>query len=216
MRNQATVARSMNDLPAVRHREEAIAVSPAATDWLRNTLTITGKKEELHRFRQAAAGAGVIPWRLDLDRMEEDWFLPLASPEEGTRAISLPGARLLARRLREAAAANHARAMERMAQGDTRCVFDLQRLLPVPPAVLAMGPDDPQSRDWLWRHWGTAQPLRHVRALPAKSYGRQKQNDRMAVEFWSADWSPWQALRRLRALWPLLGFELTVDYADGI
>lgn len=185
------------------------------TDWLRNTLSVEGRKDEVRRFGEAAAGAGVVPWRLNLERMEEDWFLPLAAPPEGLPAISLSGARLLARRLREAVAKNHALAVERIARGDRRCAFDLHGLLPVPATILALGPDDPQSREWLLNHWGTAQPLRHVRSMPAKLDGRRQQSGRMVVEFWSADWSPWQAVRRLRVLWPMLNFDLRPDYSEG-
>ena len=42
----------------------------------------------------------MISWQRDLDRMEEDWFLPMAAPADGVRAISLARARILARRLR--------------------------------------------------------------------------------------------------------------------
>ena len=69
---------------------------PAHTDWLRNVLAVTGTTEEVGRFRAAAAGAGVIPWVLDLDGLEEDWFLSLASPPDGARAISVQGAKILA------------------------------------------------------------------------------------------------------------------------
>ena len=125
-------------------------------------------------FREAATGPGVIPWRLDLDRLEEDWFLPMAAPADGVRAISLTGARILARRLREAVAARHDQAMEQLARGDRSCPLDLHRLCPVPPAILQLGPDDPASRAWLWTHWGTTRALRHVRALSAKLDGRRK------------------------------------------
>ncbi|UFN51614.1 hypothetical protein LPC08_25485 (plasmid) [Roseomonas sp. OT10] len=166
------------------------------------------------RFAAAAAGPGVIPWVLDLDRMEEDWFLTLASPPEGERAISLAGARILARRLREAAAANHQRALARMVS-DRRCPFDLQRLLPVPPAILRLGPEDPASRAWLWAQWGTTRALRHVRLLPTELDGRRKRMGELRVEFWSADWSPWQALRRLRRGWPELTLALRPHYGDA-
>ncbi len=58
----------------------------------------------MERFRDAAAGSGVVPWILDLDRMEEGWFLPMAAPAGGGHAISVAGARVLARRLRAAVA----------------------------------------------------------------------------------------------------------------
>ena len=36
------------------------------TDWLYHRLTISGPATEVTAFRQAAAGAGVIPWQLEL------------------------------------------------------------------------------------------------------------------------------------------------------
>jgi hypothetical protein len=191
----------------------AAPLAPAATDWLRHTLSISGHVEELARFRAAAAGSGIIPWQLDLDRMEEDWFLPMAAPADGVRAISLAGAKILVRRLRDAAAANHQRALAQMAT-DRRCPFDLHRLRPVPPAILRLGPEDPQSQAWLWAHWGTTRALRHAREIPAPTDGRRRQTGQLAVEFWSADWSPWRALAALRHAWSALTFTLRPDYAD--
>ena len=77
------------------------------------------------------------------------------------------------------------------------------------------GPDDPDALAWLQAHWGVAEPLRHVRALPAPGDRRQKGTGRLRIEFWSADWSPWPALRRLRQDWPTLHLALQPDYGDG-
>ncbi len=184
------------------------------TDWLRNELTVVGARDAVDRFRYAAAGSGVVPWILDLDRMEEDWFLPMAAPAEGGRAISVAGARVLARRLRAAVAANHERALAR-GLTDHSCPFDLHRLLPVPAAILRLGPDDSVAQAWLRTHWGT-RTLRHVRALPNQGDRRRHRTGTMRVSFWSADWSPWPALMRLRRDWPDLRLELRPDYAaDG-
>lgn len=189
-------------------------LAPAHTDWLRNVLAVTGPTEDVERFRVAAAGAEVIPWVLDLDGMQEDWFLSLVAPSEGARAISVQGARILARRLREAAALNHQRAMARI-DTDRSCPFDLQRLVPIPPGILRLGPDDPASRFWLWSHWGTTRALRDVRALDPVMDGRKRRMAELRVEFWSADWSPWQAVRRLRRAWSMLSVDLQPDYAGG-
>ena len=183
---------------------ERAPLAPADTEWLRNTLLASGPAEVVAGFREAAAGSGVIPWQRDLSRLEEDWFLQLAAPPDGERAISLQGARILARRLRDAVAANHQRALARMTT-DRSCAFDLQHLLPIPGSLLQLGPDDPAVQAWLWAHWGTTRALRH---------GRSPKTDRMEVEFWSADWSPWQALRRLRRDWPVLTLELRPDYPE--
>ena len=137
------------------------------TDWLRNTLAVSGPTEEVARFSAAAAGAGVIPWQLDLAALEEEFLLPMAAPPDGVPAISLAGAKLLARRLREAAALNHQRALSRL-DTDKNCPLDLHRLLPVPSAILKLGPEEAASRDWLASHWGTTRPPRHVEVLPGK------------------------------------------------
>ena len=72
--------------------------------------------------------------------------------------------------------------------------------------------EEPASRDWLASHWGTTRPLRHVEALPGKLDGRRKKMAEFRVGFWSADWSPWAAVARLRRAWPELSFELRPHY----
>ncbi|WP_424138872.1 hypothetical protein [Roseomonas chloroacetimidivorans] len=188
--------------------------TPVPVDWLYNVLTVGGLGEAVARFQAAAAGPGVIPWTLDLAAMEEEFLLPMAGPQDGVRAISLSGAKILARRLRDAAAANHQAALARMAT-DRSCPFDLHRLLPVPASILALGPEEGASRDWLRRHWSVTRPLRHVQVLPSDLDGRKKRMGQMRVGFWSADWSPWQAVARLRRTWPDLSLDLRPDYAPG-
>jgi hypothetical protein len=200
--------------PAPPVAADAEVLAPAHTDWLRHELLVRGPAEAMARFRAAAAGPGIIPWRHDFGRMAEDWFLQLAGPADGERAISLQGARVLARRLRDAAAGNHARAMARL-DTDRGCPFDLHRLLPVPPAILRLGPEEPESRAWLWAHWGTTRALRHVRELPVRIDRRRAGPAQLRLEFWSADWSPWQALHRLRRAWSAITFDLRPDYAAG-
>ena len=85
-------------------------------------------------------------------------------------------------------------------------MFDLHALRPVPGSILVLGPDHPRALAWLWQHWGTTQALRHVVVL-----GEPREQE--AVEtmwrlgFWSADWTPWQALAAMAADWPQLRFE---------
>ncbi len=155
-----------------------------------------------------------MPWVLDLAALEEEFLLPLAAPPDGERAIGLPGAKILARRLRDAAAANHQAALARMAT-DRSCPLDLHRLIPVPAAVLAQGPEEGAGRDWLRAHWGVARPLRHVEALPETLDGRRRRMGQLRVGFWSADWSPWAAIARLRRTWPELSFEPQPHYPGG-
>jgi hypothetical protein len=196
--------------------------SPAAplrlahTDWLHHRLTISGPAAQVTALRTAAAGAGVIPWRLDLDRIEEDVFLLLASPPAAPpRQLSVAGARILAGQLRDAVARRQALAVARV--GTSRaCPFDLHALLPVPAALLCRGPDDAAALAWLWTHWGTTAALRHVSVVdtafaddPAPVAGAAV----FRISFWSADWSPWRALAALAAGWPALRFALRPRYA---
>jgi hypothetical protein len=95
------------------------------------------------------------------------------------------------------------------------CPFDLHALLPVPYAQLRQGPDDPASIAWLRRHWGTIQPLRHVRRHEDPPDRRRRHSARLQYDFWSADWTPWAAFTSLRKRWPALIFDLRPDYRDG-
>jgi hypothetical protein len=198
----------------VRHRP--VALSPPQTDWLHHRLTIAGAADDLSAFRQASAGPGIIPWHLDLDRLEEDWFHLLVSPTAPQqRSLSLSGARILAGQLREAVSRRHELALGLV--GHSRaCPFDLQVLVPVPDEVLRLGSDDGAAIDWLWAHWGTTQALRHVVDEPVRPAARRgepvAESPAMTLSFWSADWSPWRALEEIRSRWPALSFTLRPTY----
>jgi hypothetical protein len=185
------------------------------TDWLQHRLTISGPEGKVAAFRAAAAGAGIIPWQLDLDALAEDWFLLLAAPPAPQqRTVSLAGARVLAGQLREAVAARQAAACARVGRSRA-CPFDLHALLPVPDAILQLGPDHPDALSWLWRHWGTTEALRHVAEEPDAAGDPRRPAAGEAVfrvDFWSADWTPWFALLRLRAAWPALRFDIRPSY----
>ncbi len=138
----------------------------AHTDWLHHRLTIDGPDDAIAALRAGAAGAGSIPWQLDLDRMAEDWFHLLVAPTAGqSRRLSAAGARVLAAQLREAVALRHQLAVSGVGRSRA-CPFDLHALLPVPDAVLRLGPDHPRAFAWLWQHWRTTQTLRHIADEP--------------------------------------------------
>ncbi|WP_420608286.1 hypothetical protein [Novosphingopyxis sp.] len=164
---------------------------------------MTGPSAPLTAFRDAAAGAGVIPWTLNLDRVEEDAFLRLAASPQ--RSLSLEGARLLAGELRDAVGRRHARAVAQV--GCSRaCPFDLHALVPVPGNLLRLDSDDPEALAWLWTHWGTTAALRHVALRPAE------EADALRVSFWAADWTPWRAIATVREAWPGLRFDVRPVY----
>ena len=186
------------------------------TDWLFHRLVVTGSVATMAAFRAPASGAGTIPWRLDLASLEEDWFHLLVNPTH--RALSLAGARVLAGQLREAVEHRHAVAVARVGHIQA-CPFDLHALVPVPAAILHLGPDHPDALAWLWQHWGTTQALRHVAPdtaptrMPAPMLAAGE--GRLQLSFWSADWTPWRALTRIRGDWPSLRFDMQPDYATG-
>jgi hypothetical protein len=180
------------------------------TDWLHHRLTVTGPVELIAAFQEAACGAGTIPWQLDMTSLGGDWFHRLVDPAH--RSLSLQGARILAAQLREAVERRHALAVARV--GHSRaCPFDLHTLVPVPPAILALGPDDPAALAWLWEHWGSTEALRHVAVDTDEARtGREPYGPGWALQFWSADWTPWRALARIRTEWPALRFDVQPGY----
>jgi hypothetical protein len=178
----------------------------ADTDWLRNVLTVSGPAAVVARFRAAARGTSAVPWHLDLDHEEARLYAPMAGQGAAARA--------LARELREVIAARHDRVLARWHEPGG-CPLDLHRLIPIPGAILALGEDAPEARRWLWAHWGTTLPLRQVRLHDEQPDRRLRRSARMIYEFRSADWTPWQALRRLRFDWSHLVFAVQPCYDDA-
>jgi hypothetical protein len=208
--------------PAMRAEADhrAAPMRLAHTDWLHHRLAIVGAAEQLVAFRRAAAGAGVIPWQLDLDLMEEDVFHLLAAPPFAQpRTLSVAGARVLAGQLRDAVARRHERAVARVGASQA-CPFDLHALVPVPDEMLRLGPDHPGALAWLWEHWGTTQRLRHVAEdVVASPEARRRSvlaagQDAIHVTFWSADWTPWHALQAVAKRWPGLRFDIRPTYGE--
>ena len=185
------------------------------TDWLRHLLIVTGPTEDVATFQSAAVGPGAIPWvSPDLDLLEEDRVMALVHPPDGSAGLSLAGARALARQLRNAIETNQQRVAA--AVGRVRaCPFDLHALLPVPDPILERGEDSPTAKTWLWTHWGTTQPLRQVRIVDDQADRRLRRAARTQFEFRSADWTPWQAISRLRRDWPMLIFDIRPHYDDA-
>lgn len=186
-------------------------IAPPHTDWLFHHLCVEGATLDVAAFRAQAVGAGIIPWHLDLDRIEEDAFLRLVAPRGQARTLSLEGARMLASELRDAVGRRHALAMARVGH-DRHCCLDLHALLPVPGEVLRLGPDHPEALQWLWEHWGTTDALRHVAPTPARGAAVGSEREAFRVSFWAADWTPWRALIAIRARHPALRFDVQPRY----
>lgn len=179
-------------------------------DWLYNQLTITGPAADLARFRDAAAGSGVIPWDRDYDALVERFTVLMIQPgPTGRPPVSFAEARRLAERLRLLFHHDDQAALARYYRSRA-CPFDLHRLLPVPDAILRHGDDAPAAEAWLWNHWGTSWPLRRVRDIT--SHYRADPSTTRIFDFWSADWSPWRAIASLADAWPSLRFALRPFY----
>ncbi|GBR73067.1 hypothetical protein [Acidiphilium acidophilum] len=178
-------------------------------DWLYHHLTIRGSPDEISRFRLAAAGAGVVPWVRDYDAMIERLVTLMLRPPRTERRLTIAEMRLLAGKMRDLFWQDDQAALTHYDRSRS-CPFDLQRLVPVPWAILRQGDDAPDSLRWLWEHWGTTWQLRRVRDITA-TFRADPVTTRI-FEFWSADWSPWRAITTIANAWPALTIALRPLY----
>jgi hypothetical protein len=101
----------------------------------------------------------VIPWQLDFTALEEAVFIRAVAQPAGRRNLTIDGCRVLARQFRERVEARQVRAAALVGRSHA-CPFDLRRPLPVPAAILQLGPTHPDTRMWLAAHWGITDRLR--------------------------------------------------------
>jgi hypothetical protein len=183
--------------------------APAHPAWLCHHLTITGPVGAVEAFAAAARGSGVIPWQLDGGALEEDVFNLAAAQPQAQRRLSIEGCRILARQVRDRVEARQARAAALVGRSRA-CPFDLHALLPVPDAVLQLGPTHPQAAAWLQENWGTADKPRHVAGRPDARPGRRLPRDHavLGYGFFTAGNTPYAAVTQLAARWPTLRFVL--------
>ena len=196
-------------------RPKATIAASAASSWLYHHLTISGPSAQIAEFAEAARGSGVIPWRLDMTAVEEDVFNLAVSQPLHRRSLSVEGCRILARQFRHRVEARQARAAALL--GVSRaCTLDLHTLLPVPAALLQLGPDHPQTLAWLRQNWGTTDKPRHVVERPTPSIGRRLPAGHSVVSygFFTQGDSPVAAVRQLEARWPGLRLALKPRPAD--
>lgn len=195
--------------PDAMRRGMAPGTAPA---WTYHRLAVSGPACEVTAFADAARGPGVIPWRLDLDAVEEGVFALAVSQPPAKRSLTVEGCRVLARQFRDRVAAHHAKAAALVAEERGRaCPFDLHALLPIPEAVLQLGPIHPRALAWLREHWGTTDGLRRVVTQERPGAGRRLPRGHGVVGygfFTAADELPRPALSRLGARWPELRFAL--------
>lgn len=199
---------------AATHRSSDALALPN-TDWLRHELLVVGPTIGIAEFGAAAAGPGGIPWAYpDLDYEEDDRFLALVNPPDGSQGLRPAAARVLARELREAEFQHQSKVRAR-AGSNRPCPFDLHALIPIPSDLLDLGPDDKNTRAWLRAHWGVLRALRNVRPVPSGCGKMRGKKERVTIEFWSADWTPWPAIAAVRGRFASLTFSVTPDYEGG-
>ena len=190
-------------------------VSQAVPAWRYHHLTVSGHAATVQAFAAAARGAGITPWQLDETALEEDVFLQAIAQPASRRTLSVEGCRILARQFRERVAVHQARANALV--GHSRaCPFDLHALLPVPAAILQLGPNHPVSLDWLRTHWGITDRLRQVGERAKPSTGRRLPAGHAVVGygFFTAGDTPQAAMDQLAARWPTLRLALVPRPAD--
>lgn len=192
-----------------RGRPRGGPTASAPPDWLYHHLTISGPAGEVADFAAQARGAGVIPWRLDFARLEEDVFNLAVAQPAAQRHLPVAGCRILARQFRQRVEAHHAKAVGQIGYSRA-CPLDLHAVLPIPQEILALGPTDPAALAWLAEHWGTTDRLRqvHERAKPRPGRRLSVGHAVVGYGFFTLGDTPDGAIARLSARWPALRFAL--------
>ena len=196
-------------------RPRATIAAPDASSWLYHHLTISGPSPGVAAFAEAARGSGVIPWELDTAFVEEEIFNLAVSQPLHRRSLTVEGCRILARQFRQRVEARQARAAALV--GVSRaCPFDLHTLLPIPAALLHLGPDHPQTLAWLRHNWGMTDKPRQVveRAKPSIGHRLPDRHSVAGYGFFTHGESPVAAVRQLEARWPDLRLALKPRPAD--
>jgi hypothetical protein len=211
------------DTPAVRPkrrgRRRRTVLRPETADnapaWRFHHLTVSGPKTELDAFAAAARGSGIIPWPLDEAALEDDIFARALAQPASRRTLTVAGCRILARQFRDKVAAHQAQAAALVGRSRA-CAFDLHALLPVPDAILQMGPTHPAALAWLAAHWGITDRLRQVNVRDQATPGRRLPAGHTVIgySFFTDRETPDAAIRTIAARWPALRFRLVLRPLD--
>ncbi|MCB8878574.1 hypothetical protein [Acidisoma silvae] len=183
--------------------DPASVQEPGQGAWLYHRLTFTGSADRIAAFAAAARGSGIVPWRVDGARIEEDMFNLAVSQPKAMRSLTVEGCRILARQFRERVEARTARAAALV--GTSRaCAFDLHALLPVPADVLLHEPTHPKAQAWLLAHWGLSDQPRQVTSRPDARPGRRLPAGHtvLGYGFFTSGETPHVAMAKIAAAWP--------------
>ena len=194
--------------PKRRGRRPAMPVADGSP-WLYHHLTISGPAAEVATFADAARGSGILPWRVETARIEEDIFNLAASQPVAIRSLTIEGCRILARQFRDRVEERAAQAAARVGRSRV-CPFDLHSLLPVPMTILALGSSHPEALAWLTAHWGITDSPRQVAERPGATAGRRLARGHQVIgySFFTAQETPQAAIVELGRRWSALRFDL--------
>jgi len=183
--------------------------------WLYHHLTITGPADRVAAFAVAARGSGIVPWRVDGARIEEDIFNLAASQPKATRSLTMEGCRILARQFRERVEVRAARAAGLVGVSHA-CPFDLHSQLPVPADILIYELTHPKAQAWLQAHWGLSDAPRQVVVRPQATAGKRLPAGHtvLGYGFFTGGDTPHAAVAKIAATWPDLRFVLQPRPAD--
>jgi hypothetical protein len=170
--------------PKPRGRRPASPISGKGC-WLYHHLTISGPAEAVASFAEAARGAGIVPWRVEAARVEEDIFHLAASQPRPVRSLTVEGCRILARQFRERVEARAGQAAALVGRSRA-CPFDLAA------------------------HWGLTDSPRQVAERLGATAGRRLPRGHRVIgySFFTAGETPEVAVAQLRLRWPTLRFML--------
>jgi hypothetical protein len=185
------------------------AVEAGQGGWLYHHLTIRGPADRVAAFAEAARGSGIVPWRVDGARIEEDIFHLAASQPKEIRALTIEGCRILARQFRERVEARTARAAGLVGVSRS-CPFDLHVLLPVPAEILIYELTHPKAQAWLRDHWGLSDAPRQVVVRSQATAGKRLPAGHtvLGYGFFTQGETPHAAVAKIAAAWPDLRFVL--------
>jgi hypothetical protein len=196
---------------------------PRCPEFIWNTLEVSGPKDAIDDFLNAAAGPGFIDWRPDWYSLYEyTYFLLMRAKQtaqeaelsEAAARITHESADALAQKLRDRLWRLYER-RRTAAEGDpTGCPFDLNALLPIPAAVLERGGE--AVADWMGANWGTRSAPWRVSCGTALRRAGEGVRQVYAFTFLTEDWSPWIAIAKLRERWPTLEIALRPRYLEDV
>lgn len=175
-----------------------------------------GDPAPLYALVAACEGPGFVDWP-DIDPLAQREYLEARLISDRT---PVEVARRVAYDVLSIARDRQDRARSEAERNPARQPLDLNRIVPIPPAIVRAG-CVPDGRAWMRDNWGCEAPLGRVdlqvQQRIRRNRGRPSPKNKgnwsitTASYRWWSDGTPTAALRRLVVRWPTLDFRLTID-----